>query len=213
MLHVGGHFESLKAAFKDVPSRGVTPFGWNRFYSLPQYINVQGLQNILKIQQRLGWNLTVNAPIKITGSAKVSIAGSAIVSAQVRRGTTEEVSVINEMGIQPTFTVFHKEGLPVVHLVCDDIDQPCQPEADLVTDPLEHGTGQDFKEPLAILSQEPRAEAQAGSWTKTPLRCLYPAVRILVQEGIGDLQGFPLGNGQPACAIKLASGAFVEEQV
>ena len=75
----------------------MAPFGWYRFYPLPESIGIQGVQSILKIQQCLGRHLTVNPPIKIAGSAKVSL--------QVRHGTTEEVSVIDRIGIQPTISV------------------------------------------------------------------------------------------------------------
>jgi hypothetical protein len=78
--------------------------------------------------------------------------------------------VINEMGIQPTSSVFHKDGLPVVHVVCADINQPRQPEANSDTDQFEARTRQDFKEPLIVPAQEPRAKVQTRSWPKTPLR-------------------------------------------
>jgi len=83
----------------------MAPFGWYRFYPLPESIGIQGVQSILKIQQCLGRHLTVNPPIKIAGSAKVSL--------QVRHGTTEEVSVIDRIGIQPTISVFIEDDLPV----------------------------------------------------------------------------------------------------
>jgi hypothetical protein len=90
------------------------PFGWNRLDPLPQFISVQGPQNILKIQQCLGWCLTVNTPVKIAGSAKVLV--------WARTGTTEEVSVIDEIGIQTTIGAFFEDGLPVVDVLCADIN-------------------------------------------------------------------------------------------
>jgi len=46
-----------------------------------------------------------------------------------RAGTTEEVSVIDEICIQPTIGAFLEDGLPVVDVLCADINQPCLPEA------------------------------------------------------------------------------------
>jgi len=52
----------------------------------------------------------------------------------------EEVSVIDKMGIQPTFRIFHEDGLPVINVPSTYINQPGQAEASSVTDPVEAGT-------------------------------------------------------------------------
>jgi hypothetical protein len=103
--------------------------------------------------------------------------------------------------------------LSIVHVLCADINQPCQPKTALIADSLEHGARQDFKEPLAVQSQVPRAEAQAGRWPKASLGGLNPTGGIPVQEAVAYPQRGPFRNRKTAGTIKFASRALVEEQI
>ena len=78
---------------------------------------------------------------------------------RISPGAAEEVSVIDKIGIEPTIRILFEDGLPVIDMLCADVDHPCQPETSSVADPLERETGQDFGKVLSVLSQESRAEA------------------------------------------------------
>ena len=128
-------------------------------------------------------------------------------------GTAEQVSVIDKVSIQPAICVFLKERLSVVGMSGTNVDNPCQPEFRLVSNPGETRPRQDFQQAHTISAKEAGAEAQARVGSKTPLRGLQPAVWIVVQKGIGDQQRRPGWNRQTAASIKLAAHALVERQV
>ncbi len=87
--------------------------------------------------------------------ARIKVARCQKVRLQFAFGTSEKMSVIDKECIQTPLGGFQEDRLPVVDVLGADVNQPCQPEADLVSDPLEHGAWQNLKEPPAAFSQEP----------------------------------------------------------
>jgi len=94
-----------------------------------------------------------------------------------------------------------------------DVNQPCLPKALVVTNPLEVGSRQDFKQPYTAPSQEARTETRAGAWPETPDRGLHPAVSVLVEKGIRDQQRLPRRTRQPAGSVQFAANALVERKI
>lgn len=121
--------------------------------------------------------------------------------------------MIDEMRLQLTNCGLKEEGLPVVGVFRADVDYPGQPEVGPVADSKETVAGQDFQKLSAFPVEELRAETQTRIGPNAAIRGLHPQARIFVEKGLGGEEGRPVGSGEPAGAIKLASYGLVEEKI
>jgi hypothetical protein len=126
---------------------------------------------------------------------------------------SEEVSVIDEDCREAACCVFQKECLPIVRMTGANIDHPSQPEELWIANATEACTGKDLPWTGAQIADEERAKAEARGWTQASANSVNPALRITVEEGIGDYERFPRWAWQPECAIKQCSRTFVEGKV
>jgi hypothetical protein len=169
---------------------------------MPKDINIQAqseLTEALKLFKRYIW---VDAWIKVSGCLEVYPVFAF--------GTAKKMSVIDKICVQHSFRVSHKNSLTIIRVQSANVDEPCQPEAGTVADPLVAGFWEDLKQVYTLRSHEARAEAEARIWPAAPFRGLHPTVWISVEEGIGDQQRLPRRNNQAASTIKLGAGALVK---
>jgi len=127
--------------------------------------------------------------------------------------TAEKMSVIDKERIHPACAILQEERLAVIGMTGADVYQPGKPEVQVVTDPLQAGSGQDFQQSNTISTEKAGTKTQTRTWPKTSLRGLYPAVLGLIDEVLGDHQWLPRRHRQSASSVKLASDALVEQQI
>lgn len=205
MLEQAWRREPLKATLEAVERRFIFPLGRNCLDLLPKPVNVQELNGILDSLQICRGDLAVDARIKIARCVELF--------SQICFGAGEEVAVIDKMGLQPAVSVFGKDGLPIISVLCAHVNQPGEPEGVLVANAPKPGMGKDFKEAIAALAEIAGAEAKARVRPECAAGGLHPAGRVTGKESVGDMQRFPLRNRQAAGAIKLAASAFIEEEI
>ena len=76
-------------------------------------------------------------------------------------GTTKEVSVIDKERLQLSFRALQEDCLAIVCMSGANINEPCQPEALVVDDPLKACARENLEQPRVIPAQESRTKAQA----------------------------------------------------
>lgn len=123
------------------------------------------------------------------------------------------MSLIDKVGIEAATSILKEERLPVVGMLGAYIHKPRQPETDLVAYPIESSLREDLEEAGRFISQEAGSKAQTGGWFYEPSLGLKPALRISIEEGIGEQQWLPRRRVEAASAVKLGSGALIEKQV
>ena len=123
------------------------------------------------------------------------------------------MSVIDKECVHPAYAGLKEDRLAVVGMTGADVYQPGKPEVHVVTDPLEAGSGQDFQQANTISAEKAGTKTQTGTWPKTSLRGLHPAVLVLVDKGVGDQQRLPGRHRQATSSVKFASHTLIERQV
>jgi len=202
LLQKAQSFQSVKAFRKTAECGQFCPFLRQLLRSLPKPVYIQSPHNRLKVAKLFPDYIRVDTFIKIARRDKRFVLFAF--------GTAEHVSVIDKCCVQGSGGIFDEDSLPVVCMICANVDQPCEPECIPVADPTKTGTREDFQKLCVRAAKKLGAVTQPLSGSQVACWHLHPAARILVEKSIRDQQRLPFRNGQPTSAEQLASHALIE---
>ncbi len=102
--------------------------------------------------------------------------------------------MVNEHRIQITVAVLAEEGLPIVSMIGAHIEKPSEPEVGPIPNALKAVAGKNLVQASVFSTQEMRAKAQSGVWTKQSVWRIKPTSGIAMCEFPGHYQRAPGGH-------------------